>query len=255
MAQIKLLIIGSDENWSLEKYYRKYLQASGEIELSFCPVQSIFYQKYNKSIFHKILFRSGLSCISRKLDNIARRQVEASTPAIVWVFKGMELKPSFFLWVRSKGIKLVNYNPDNPFIFSGAGSGNKNVTSSIGLFDLHLTYDKSVKEVIESRYHIPCAILPFGYELGDALYHECIQQEEVLKVCFIGNPDKQRVKFLEKIAERVSIDVYGHNWSLYTQHVNITCLPPVYGDEFWKTLFRYRVQLNLMRIHNPTSHN
>ncbi|HLY70249.1 MAG TPA: glycosyltransferase, partial [Puia sp.] len=28
-----------------------------------------------------------------------------------------------------------------------------------------------------------------------------------------------------------------------------------YGDEFWKTLRRYRVQLNLMRIHNINSYN
>ncbi|HEY6435970.1 MAG TPA: glycosyltransferase, partial [Ignavibacteriaceae bacterium] len=29
----------------------------------------------------------------------------------------------------------------------------------------------------------------------------------------------------------------------------------VYGDDFWKVLYRYRVNLNLMRPHNPSSHN
>jgi spore maturation protein CgeB len=252
---MRLLIVGSDETWSLEKHYRKHLAASLGTALDFFPLQSLFYRAYNKSVFHKLLFKAGLSGITGRLDTLARKKVLETQPSVIWVFKGMELRPSFFKWARSKGIKLVNYNPDNPFIFSGAGSGNKNVTASVGLFDLHLTYDYAVKERIETEYGIPCRILPFGFELSEELYYECTKQQEVPKLCFLGNPDAARVSFLEKIAEVLPVDVYGHNWSSFSSHPNITCHGPAYGDEYWRVLYRYRVQLNLMRKHNPGSHN
>jgi spore maturation protein CgeB len=53
----------------------------------------------------------------------------------------------------------------------------------------------------------------------------------------------------------VKIDVYGNNWKRYANHSNITIYPPAYGDDFWRVLRKYRVQLNLRRPHNLTTHN
>ena len=96
---MKLLLIGSDETWSIEKHYRRYLTATNNLKVDFCPVQSEFYKGYNKSVWHKILFKAGLSRLSTRLDEMARKKVMECDPDIVWVFKGMELKPSFFSWV------------------------------------------------------------------------------------------------------------------------------------------------------------
>jgi hypothetical protein len=98
-------------------------------------------------------------------------------------------------------------------------------------------------------------LLPFGFELSDKLFKECSEQDEVMKLCFLGNPDKERVQFIEQLANSLPIGVYGNDWNKHTIHSNITCFGPVYRDGFWKTLYRYRVQLNLMRPHNPASHN
>jgi len=49
--------------------------------------------------------------------------------------------------------------------------------------------------------------------------------------------------------------VYGNDWNKFVKHPNIQIYQPVYGDEFWRTLRKYRVQLNLMRPHNPGTHN
>jgi len=76
-----------------------------------------------------------------------------------------------------------------------------------------------------------------------------------MKLCFLGNPDKDRVWFIERLADSLPIEVFGNDWDRKTTHPNIKCNGPVYQDGFWKTLYRYRVQLNLMRPHNPASHN
>src|SRR2546430_1630588 len=148
---MRVLICGSDEVWSLEKSYAKYLTQAGT-EVRMCPVQSIFYRYYRASIIHKILYKSGLSGIQNTIDKIVKNTIEEWRPDIIWVFKGMEITPALLQWAKEAGIKLVNYNPDNPFIFSGRGSGNKKVTESVGLYDLHFTYDRDIQRQLEEQY-------------------------------------------------------------------------------------------------------
>jgi spore maturation protein CgeB len=45
------------------------------------------------------------------------------------------------------------------------------------------------------------------------------------------------------------------NWKESSLHKNIQFKGAVFEEELWKKLRAYRVQLNLMRIHNPDSHN
>lgn len=251
---MKILFTGSDAECSLERWYAEHLKEDG-IDVRLFPAQSIFYQYYGASLKNKLLYKAGLSSIYRRINELLNEEVDRFRPDVIWIFKGMEIMPSFLARVKEKGIRVVNFNPDNPFLFSGPGSGNKNVTRSIGSYDLHLTYDPSIRARIEKEYQIPAFMLPFGFELTDALYRQCIAQEEVAGVCFLGNPDVQRASFLRQLSEKVPVHVYGHDWSAFLQEPGVTIFGPVYGDEFWKVLYRYRLQLNLMRVHNPQSHN
>lgn len=252
---MKILLIGSDKVFAIENFYVKYLRKSGHTVIHY-PAQSLFYDYLQRSIFNKILFRLGYRKIYQTINKELREQIAQINPDILFVFKGMEIFPETLVWTKNREIKLVNYNPDNPFIFSGRGSGNKNITASISLYNIHLTYNQEVKKRIETEFNIPTGILPFGFEISNELYNECCQEQEIIKACFIGNPDGFRAKFILQIAEGgINLDVYGHSWSKYIQHPNINIFEPVYGIEFWKTLRKYRVQLNLMRPHNPESHN
>ena len=90
----------------------------------------------------------------------------------------MEITPDSLEWAKKKKIKLVNYNPDNPFIFSGRGSGNSNVTNSISLYDLHFTYNLSVKEKLEKEFQSKDCFLPFGFDLDDQLFEICANRKK-----------------------------------------------------------------------------
>jgi spore maturation protein CgeB len=252
---MKLLLIGSDHIWSIEKVYQKYLSALQQ-EVSLFAAQNEFYEFYNRSILNKIAYRAGLSRVIPRINIRLRERISRIKPDAVLVFKGMEVLPETLEWMREQKIVLANYNPDNPFIFTGSGSGNKNVTAGIPLYDLHFTYNLQVKERLEREYGVRTAVLPFGFDIDPGLYESCREQEETAKVCFLGNPDADRAALLNNLLERgVRIDVYGHHWDKFIQHDNLRIPGAVYGDEFWKTLWRYRVQLNLMRIHNLQSHN
>jgi spore maturation protein CgeB len=254
---MRILIVGADTEYAIERPYIRYLsEIEGNNMVSFFRAQNYFLTYYKRSIIHKILYRAGLSDIIVQINLKLRRAIEEFKPDVVWVFKGMEVLPETILWVKGNGIRIVNYNPDNPFFFSGRGSGNSNVSKSIGLYDLHFTYDTKVKKKIEEEFGINCVMLPFGFELSDDALEKTVLIPEVLKACFLGTADAQRAEFIDQLADNgVSIDVYGNGWRKYITNPSVGIFDAVYGDNFWMTLRKYRVQLNLMRPHNPNSHN
>ncbi|MBZ5858001.1 glycosyltransferase family protein [Flavihumibacter profundi] len=252
---MKILVVGSKEVYSIENIYVRNLQDLGADVTQF-PAQSIFFNYYQHSLVNKLLFKAGISGIYKSINNELLALAKAGKPDIIWVFKGMEIYPKTLRQLKENATLLVNFNPDNPFIFSGSGSGNNNVGASIEHFDLHLTYNLDVKERLEDEYGAKVEILPFGFEYSNDILSGCLQQKEINKVCFLGNPDEFRVSFIKKlIASGIPMDLYGHGWDVYFKKSEAGVYNAVYGTEFWKTLYRYRVQLNYMRPHNLRSHN
>jgi spore maturation protein CgeB len=251
---MRILIVGSDEVWSLERIYKKHLRELG-IDVELFPIQSYFYQYYYSHVVNKIFYRLGVSSIIQKLNDQLLQFAVNFKPELIWVFKGMEITPGTINKLKQLGVLVVNFNPDSPFIFSGKGSGNKNVVKSLPLYDLYLSYDRQICNKIRNDFNLPSEILPFGYELPAGLQNEFSETKELVKMCFIGNADKYRIEFLKKVSSKIPIDVFGHGWDQAAVGKNITAAAPVYGNDFWKVLFRYRIQLNLMRPHNPNSHN
>lgn len=252
---MKILIVGSNNIHAIENHYAKYFTEFG-VSVDIFNAQIIFQDYYYKNIFNKIIYKCGVSLIHKKINLLFKQRINEFQPDIVFVFKGMEITPTTLKWLQKLGIRSSNFNPDNPFIFSGKGSGNKNVTNSIELYDVHFTYNTSVMKRLQADYKVPVRYIPFGFELDNILYSELEKEKEILKVCFVGNPDKHRAHFMEELAAQgIKIDIYGNHWKRFVTHHNITLLAPIKEAEFWKVLRRYRVQLNLMRIHNPESHN
>jgi spore maturation protein CgeB len=253
---MKLLLIGSDNIFSIENFYFKYFRELG-VNVKLFPSQALFYDYYYKGNYiNKMLYKIGLSNIHKKINKQFKHIIKEFNPEIIWVFKGMEINPVSLIWAKQKGIKLVNYNPDNPFIFSGNGSGNSNITKSIGLYDFHFTYNVEIQKKLEEKHNAKTELLPFAYDISEEQYERFVNEAEIIKACFIGNPDKIRATFIKSLADKgIEIDVYGNQWSKFVVHKNIKSFPPVYGDKQWHTLRKYRVQLNIMRPHNLDSHN
>lgn len=252
---MKILLIGSNNNWSIERIYKRELESLGH-QVELLDVQNQFYDYYYKSLFHKLIYRIGISGILSKINKGVLSQVSSKHYEIIWVFKGMELFPDTLRVLKSKTNKLINYNPDNPFIFSGKGSGNSNVTNGISLYDLHLTYDAWVKEKIEREYNIQTELLPFGFDEEAISDEELNAIDEVNAVCFLGNPDKYRASIIQKLVDQqIEVHLYGNDWQKFVNHRCAIIHQPVYGQGLYKTLRKYRVQLNIMRAHNLNSHN
>jgi spore maturation protein CgeB len=253
---MRILLVGALSEYAIERYYLRYFNERPGTIAEIFVAQNLFLEFYSKNAWNKIFFRLGLKRIYDRINEGLKTKICSFQPDVLFVFKGMEILPSTLKWARNKNIKIVNYNPDNPFLFSGRGSGNINVTQSISLFDLHFSYDDDILTRIQRDYDIAAYKLPFGFDVAEKTYNACVAETEIVRLCFLGNPDRKRAQFLRELAEAgIKLDVYGSNWERFLVHKNIQAFNSVYGDQFWKTLRRYRVQLNLMRPHNPNSHN
>ncbi|MCA0396372.1 MAG: glycosyltransferase [Bacteroidetes bacterium] len=257
---MRICIVGSEKVWSIDKLYYKYLVEEG-IDVAMFPAHDLFHDYYYKSFVNKILYRTGISGILNGINSSFLQFVEEFKPDVVWVFKGMEISPKTLSFLHEREVFLVNYNPDNPFLFTGRGSGNRNITASIPYYDLFFTYDALIAERLKKEFGKSVEILPFGYELEEADFESAKEKDEAIKLCFLGNPDKYRAAFILQLAEKIKssggqVVVVGNHWNTFIpDNSEIQVHPPVYGSAFWSTLRRYRVQLNIMRPHNLYSHN
>ena len=252
-SAIKILLVGSDYEWSIEQSYLKVLK-NKEVITELYPIQNKFYNYYYRSFIHKLCYRLGVSSILKRLNNKLLLFVESFQPTHIWVFKGMEVLPSTLHAFREKGIKLINYNPDNPFIFSGRGSGNKNISQSISLYDWYLSYDRSVVQQLKAiKVHADLFPFSIDYEHIDIPLENRLS---IPRLAFIGNPDQERILFLNQLAALgVPLDVYGHDWNSNKLHTNIKVFDPLSRADYKQLAPQYKAVLNLMRIHNLDSHN
>lgn len=249
---MKLLIVGSNSKWAIENEFVGHLNTMCEV--TFYNAHGIFMDYYHKSRVNKVLFRLGFSSLLRRLNEELLQLVEDKKVEAVLVFKGMEVFPATLRQLKHKGIKLFNYNPDHPFEFFGRGSGNAHVKNGILHYDHHFSYSKKIIKDLESLYQVSASWLPFGYARSAPLIK---REEEVVVACFIGNPDIDRVEFINHLIENaIPVHVYGNGWGSFLKASELLSIhDAVYEDDFVAVAQKYRVQLNIFRPHNLGSHN
>jgi spore maturation protein CgeB len=253
---MKILLVGSDFEYAIERYYKKYLINSG-CEIYHFDAPDIIFRNHSKSLLNKILFKTG---VYRGYGKVNRQLLEIADkfqPDIIWIWKGLEIYPATIKQLKEK-FKIANFNPDHPFIIIANANGNKNIRDSVGLYDLHFCYHTGLKKMIEEKYHIPTRLLPFAFDYGDLIYQDPETITEINRICFQANPDAFRVGKLEKLADAgLEVDVYGIGW----QKTRLKSNPKIrlYNiaprSRFWLLNQEYRIQLNLFREYNNDSHN
>ena len=62
-----IMIVGSNHKAAMEQYYMKYLKEF-KIPHSLFPAQGIFYEYYEASLIHKIIFKAGIASIYNRIN-------------------------------------------------------------------------------------------------------------------------------------------------------------------------------------------
>jgi spore maturation protein CgeB len=254
---MRILIVGSNLPWAIERHFVKYLIQNGA-DVSLYPAGDIVFDYHSRNIFNKLLFKTKLKTSYREVSDGLVDMANEFKPDVIWIFKGMEIYPKTLAVLKKQGFKLANFNPDHPFIISSRGSGNKNVSDSVGLYNLHFCYHLKLQKEIEERFNIPAIFLPFAYEDSELVYTDPNFIKEINRVCFQGNPDQYRIKIVSLLAANgFPVDVYGIGWekTKLAKISNVQIHDIASRPDFWRKNQEYRLQLNLFRQYNVGSHN
>lgn len=255
---MRLLMTSAGNPLYLAYHYYEGLSGIPNLKLMGFDHNDQFNVFYNKHFFNKVIHKTFSSYIFNQISQKLEEQVDKFQPEVIWLFKGMEIRPQTLEKLKKKGCRLVNYNLDHPFEFASKGSGNQNVRDAIELYDLHISYSRHIIHQLNTKFpNLSTAYLPFGHALQEEVFDQVEQESEINSVCFIGEPDENRANFIRSIVDQqLSIHVYGRNWAKFlTPSKAIQINPPVFGSNYWRTLRKYRVQLNIFRPHNKGSHN
>ena len=255
MINKKILILGSNEDFSIEKMYERAFKKLG-LKVNLLHLYNIKNSLLNRFIwkyFRFIYFILIRKKIIKYLENSNKKY------DLIIIFKGIYINELFILLIKKicDKSKIINIFPDDPFdIDYFKDISNKNVLRTIQYFDHIFIYSKVIIKKLRDKYpKIRFSYLPFGY---DSVVHKSLKKKSNNSVnydlSFVGTADDERYQIIKQLDE-FKIILAGNGWNNYKLGKNITYVKEVNFKNFSKLLKRSKVSLNILRKQNKDSHN
>ena len=253
MKNKKILIVGSNDEFSLENIYFKVFKSIKK-NVKFIHVFSIkknlverFFWKYFKFIiffFYRLKLVNHLKQNKKKYD-------------LIIFFKAIYLNPDILSYCKKicKKTIFVNIYPDDPLSKNPAPDiSNKNVVNSIKYYDYYFIWSKKIKKKINEKYKKKNVFyLPFGNQkLSNKLKKGKLPYYDI---AFIGTSDNDRLKIMKKL-KKFKLIVAGMGWNksdfnlknkVINKRVNLNEMEKIYKNS--------KISLNILRKQNFSSHN
>lgn len=194
------------------------------------------------------------------------------------LFKASKFKPDLVFFIKSESIysktiyklkqmgsKVINFYPDNPFVFWN-GNSNSNVLNSLPYYDCFLSWSKALIPIIKTAGAKDVYYFPFAYD-KDVYDKQIKLTERELKkyrsdVCFAGTWDKEREIWLEGLSKQmphINLSIWGNLWDEKLPCDSVLRYKlkgnAIYRDDLIKLFKSSKIVLNFIRKQNETSHN
>lgn len=247
----KILIIGSNEKFTLEKMYFRALKNLKHTVRIYHTGNTIksryisFIEKYLSFISNFFIRKLFISFISKANNNYD----------LIIIVKGLYITKNFILNIKkiSPKSKIINIYPDDPTNTSTRNISNKKVIECIELFDFFCHYSERVmKKIKKLKPKSKLLYLPLGYdELLHKRYKKNIKDIKKYKdtVNFIGSYDDERFNILKSLNYK-NLLIAGSNWK------NIDSLQrPIFQKELSTIISNSLVSINILRDQCKNSHN
>jgi len=175
----------------------------------------------------------------------------------VLVFKGSYLLPNTIEEIKSKGLVIANFNPDNPFNTVRASS-NFIIREGIKNYHYYYSWSKEICNAINQSDNTDKAIyLPFAVDKSLIDFQPDFNSPDyTYQLAFGANADKERIN---QIQELLKIDaglsellfVFGNGWNKLK---NVRS-KEIKGKDYFKTIAQSKINLNFLRTQNKGAHN
>ncbi len=245
-----ILLYGKFDPAALENSYQRAFEVLGHRVLRFDVDQENGLVGRKNRVLQRLI-RQVLPArrwLSRGLNAGLLARIRAEKPDLLLVFRGDFLMPKTVQIVREMGVKIVIFNPDNPF--TGHPSARPEHRRAAREADAYLIWSEALASRLRENGVKAAHFFPFGW---DPILHP--HQPEVSplhEVVFIGNWDRDRAVFLEKIAAVFPLKIWGDaRWQRRTRPGSAlrNCWQggPLTGEAMTQVMSQSAVVLNLFR--------
>ena len=251
---MKLLLVGSFWEFSLETSYRRAFESTGVEVVPFDWDQHYRQNFLAKTRVSEKLFRQAIALATGK-EFVAA--IEREKPDLVLVIKGRFILPETLAQVKRvlSDRPLINFNPDSPW---SKANSTRSLLESIPVYDLHFSWSYDLVDRFRQSGAKGVRYLPFAY---DPVLHSPTKnsgsqgQLPEYDAVFVGTYDPIRDALLSQLRD-FRIAIWGNDW-------HRSSLVPkewikegaIYGAASNDLLDKGVVALNLLREQNANSHN
>ncbi|MBC7850503.1 MAG: glycosyltransferase [Chitinophagaceae bacterium] len=255
---MNVLVLGAFGKGALENFYVDGFYRQGIVVDKF-DITKDYYDRISRTTIDKILNKVRPAIYFRPINLAILDHVRDKNYDVILIFKGLTIFPDTVRQLKRHAKLLCCYNPDHPFQFYSPGSGNKNISDSIELYDVYINYSQKVTAQLKNQFRVEAATIPFGYDDREIEVYENDPLGE--KVLFAGAFDEDRAKFLAQLPGS-TLAIYGdEKWrtrtNAYPELSRNYAGRSLYGDEYKTSIGNSLAVLNIMRKQNliEGSHN
>jgi spore maturation protein CgeB len=229
------------------KTYHTWLQLANEIK-----VIHAYNANYKMSFINRILNRLKLPRDTCKLNERLRNSYISFKPDLVFIVKGVLVKPSTLKYIKQFGAKLVSWSNDDMYAWHNRSLW---YTWALKYYDLVVT-QKSYNCNPDELPSLGAKVMFQDKAIDPAINRpvsNCRDYNCVHDVVFIGTKEQDRLEHLQYLAENgVVVHIYG--WAVEergTQHPNLIFHHThLYGDDYNAAFGCSKIVLNFLRKMN-----
>ena len=250
--KISILIIGSNNEYSLESFYKKSFYSIGIKKIYFFSNNIYFYlycllsSMRAKFLYHliRIIYESRINYFLRKIGSID----------LIIIFKGIEINKDFLIKLKNRypGAKIINIYTDDPFNLRSVSTSSTLLLRSIPVYDFFFIWSKKIRSKLRKKYkfHKIFYYLPFGYYQNASSVIK--KKIDINFISFIASSDKYRENMIKRI-KRIKLNIFGNSWSSNLPNHSINTF--VHGKKLMDIISKSYASINILRKQNLTSHN
>ena len=248
----KILILGSNEDFTLERMYFRGFKAQN------CKVDFYNVYRIRKNFVQKIFWKyfRNLYLIVLRYEILRKLNQKKNYYDLIVIFKGLFLNKEFLIKCKSTQLNSIwiNIFPDDPFIIKkNTEISNQGVLDSIIYFDKFFTFSNKILKKLRKKYIVNIFdYLPFG---NDDFYHKkSSRRKKNYDISFIGTADSKRYVYLKNLSD-FKLIIGGDGWNKFKLSKNVTYVGNVDNKKFSELINLSHLSLNILRDQNDYSHN
>jgi hypothetical protein len=251
---VKVLFIGPCENGSTTSMrYQALCDIYGKDKIRL--INTAVASLETNRIWRSIGWRFKIGPFITKINSLIESEIPKYPLDLVWIEKGVFIKPRTILLLRSTTNTLLHYTPDPAFLYHKSRFFEKSIIH----FDHCVTTKSFELELYKKRGAKNIIFCTQGYDSSVHRPQHTID-EKIYDVCFIGHYEKEREVILQEIVDSgLILALAGIKWNKFVkrnQSKNNLCYfgNHLAGMEYSNVISKSKIGLGLLSQWIPEKH-